>query len=157
MANNPNNVRLEDEVFKLQNLIVSASNALEIFETNAQHALSQENLVNILHLAMDNDQFRKAFVNAIVSQIGSTRMIREVGSSYKDDIKEAIYARVQSLLTTEVLSPVVTQILNMVSNGNLPELPDVMDTSRPEDIQPDSVENVSKILQLLAGDKAWKS
>ena len=157
MANNSSNVRVDEEVFKLQNIIQSGSDALDSFNKNAQEALAEENLVSILHLAMENETFRKGFINAIVTQIGSSRIIRAIVTETNEDIKNAIHSRVASLLTTETLAPVVSQILSMVSNGNLPELPDVMFTERLEDLKPDSVENVRKILELLAGDKAWKS
>jgi len=156
MANNTNNVSVDGEVFKLLKIIESASQALENFETNAKEALSEENLVHTLQQAMENDEFRKAFANAILNQMTSARLARAVAEESKDLIREAIHSRVQFLLTTEALAPAVSQILKMVSNGNLPELPDVMTTPRLEDLEPDSVENVNMILQILAGDKAWK-
>lgn len=156
MANNSNNVSVDGEVFKLLKIIESASQALENFETNAKEALSEENLVHTLQQAMENDEFRKAFANAILNQMTSARLARAVAEESKDLIREAIHSRVQSLLTTDALAPAVSQILKMVSNGNLPELPDVMTTPRLEDLEPDSVENVNMILQILAGDKAWK-
>lgn len=156
MPTNQNNIRIDDEVFKLQSIIEAGSNALETFQDNAQKALAQESLVNILHLAMEDETFRKSFVNTMVNQIGSSRIIRDIVASSKDDIREAINARVQSHLTTEALAPVVSQILNMVSNGQLPELPDIMNNPRIEDLTPDSVENIRKILEIRAGDKAWK-
>lgn len=156
MTTTPQKINADGEVFKLLNIIESSSQALETFQNNAEQALSEENLVNILKRAMENDDFRKAFVNAIVSQLTSARIVREIVAESKDTMREAIHARVQALMTTEALAPAVSQILSMVSNGNLPELPDVIIQRRVEDIKPDSVENVKEILEILAGDKAWK-
>lgn len=152
----PTQMTLQGKLIQVDNVIAALETLKVEISQRRDSLLSEESLRSMIGEIVGRDEFIKSLATTIVSQIGSTSIIRGVKQAVVAEIEPHIDGYLNQQLSEPYLESRMATLIEKIS-GNGGTL-DVVKMAPPEpkleDLSFDNPEHISQMMRILAGGDA---
>jgi hypothetical protein len=147
---------MQDKLIQVDSVITALETLKAEILQRRDTLLSEEHLRTMIGEIVSRDEFTKSLASSIVTQIGSTSIIRGVRQTVSAEIEQHIDSYLTQQLSQSYLESRMANLIERISGngGSLDSVKIAPPQPRLEDLTFDTSDEISQMMRLLAGDDA---